>query len=153
MEAEFPAAAWFAALQQRMNEQRAKYQNYGFVSSRGVFRVTGDAELRQDRNFALVFDGYECVELRELGNDEIQAFDPDWIFEGSYGSWKEMIENIAANGAADSEHSLNRLCLLNHPFRLHGRDQTRVDLFFREQFSFQEFIDEAAAIRTRFNPV
>jgi hypothetical protein len=150
LEAEFPSARWFASLQQRMNEQRAKYERYGFMDSVAVFRVTGDLALSQNRNFGLKFDGYECVEVRELKDDEIDVFDPDWIFEAPYDAWKEMIQNIRANGAADSDHTLNRLSLLGHPFKIHGKDQTRVDIFFRQQFSFQEFIDESATIDTTF---
>jgi hypothetical protein len=150
MEAEFPSAIWFDALGRRMNEQPAKYQSYGFITSRAVFRVMKNHKLGADRNFGVVFDAYECVEVRELRNDEIAAFDADWIFEGSYEAWKEMIGNIKANGAADNEHTLNRLSLLGHPFRLTGADQIRMDLFYREQFSFQAFIDESTAIDTTF---
>ncbi len=145
---EFPSTQWFQALAARMNEQRAKYQNFGFVTARAVFRVTATAA--GNRNFGLVFDGFECLEVRELTDGEIAQFDPDWTMEGDYATWKEMVQNIKAHGEADPDHTLNRLCLLGHPFRVHGEDQTRVDVFYRQLFSFQAFIDESAAVETSF---
>ena len=82
--------------------------------------------------------------------DEIEDYDPDWILEGDLDTWREMIENIKANGRADSDHTLNRLSLLQHPFRIYGADQTRVDQFHRQALSFQEFVDASAALDTTF---
>jgi hypothetical protein len=148
--AAFPSVEWFQALQELMNAQTQKYRRFGFVDSRGVFSVKAGDALGQDRYFGAAFEIYECVEIRELSAGDIQGFDPDWIYEGAYGDWKEMIENIVANGHADSDHTLNRLSLLRHPFNIHGEDQTRVDLFQRLLSTFQEFIDEASAVETGF---
>ena len=131
-----------------MNDQRAKYQNFGFVTARAVFRIIGSAG--GNRNFGLVFDGFECLEVVELDDSAIAGFDPDWTLEGDYATWKEMVSNIKSHGEADPDHTLNRLCLLGHPFKVYGDDQTRVDIFFRQLFSFQAFIDEAAAVETSF---
>ena len=81
-----------------------------------------------------------------IGAAEVEAFDPDWILEAPLSDWAEMIENIRAHGRADSDHTLNRLSLLQHPFRIHGSDQTRVDIFHRQQLSYQEFFDQIAAV-------
>ena len=148
--AAFPSVEWFQALQELMNAQTEKYRRFGFVDSRGVFSVKAGDALGRDRYFGAAFEIYECVDVRELSAEEVQGFDPDWVFEGAYGDWKEMIENIEANGRADSDHTLNRLSLLRRPFDVHGEDQTRVDLFHRLQITFQEFIDEAAAVETGF---
>jgi hypothetical protein len=145
---EFPSDQWFRHLAARMNEQRAKYQNFGFVTARAVFRINGTPG--GSRDFGLVFDGFECIEVRELGAGDVASFDPDWILEGDYATWKEMIQNIKAHGEADPNHTLNRLCLLGHPLKVHGEDQTRVDVFYRQLFSFQAFIDESAAVETSF---
>jgi len=131
-----------------MNEQRAKYQNFGFVTARAVFRIIGT--LSGNRSFGLVFDGFECLEVTELKDAELGAFDPDWIIEGDYATWKEMVQNIRQHGEADPDHTLNRLCLLGHPLKVYGADQTRVDIFFRQLFSFQAFIDEASGVETSF---
>lgn len=61
---QFPSASWFQHLAARMNEQRAKYQNFGFVTARAVFRINGTPA--GNRTFGLVFDGFECVEVMEL---------------------------------------------------------------------------------------
>jgi hypothetical protein len=145
---QFPSTKWFEHLAARMNEQRAKYQNFGFVTARAVFRINGTPA--GSRDFGLVFDGFECIEVRELGRGEAAPFDPDWILEGDCATWKEMIQNIKAHGEADPDHTLNRLCLLGHPLKVHGEDQTRVDIFYRQLFSFQAFIDESAAVETSF---
>lgn len=146
--AEFPSRQWFELLAARMNEQRAKYQNFGFVTARAVFRIIGTPA--GNRNFGLVFDGFECLEVTQLDDRAVAGFDPDWIIEGDYATWKEMISSIKAHGEADPDHTLNRLCLLGHPLKVYGDDQTRVDIFFRQLFSFQAFIDEAATVETSF---
>lgn len=145
---EFPSTQWFQRLAARMNEQRPKYQNFGFVTARAIFRINGTPS--GTRNFGLVFDGFECLEVTELKAPELSTFDPDWIIEGDYATWKEMVQNIREHGEADPDHTLNRLALLGHPLKVHGEDQTRVDVFFRQLFSFQAFIDEAAAVETSF---
>jgi hypothetical protein len=145
---QFPSAQWFQHLAERMNEQRAKYQNFGFVTARAIFRIIGTPS--GNRSFGLVFDGFECLEVTELKDAECGAFDPDWIIEGDYATWKEMAQNIREHGEADPDHTLNRLCLLGHPLKVYGDDQTRVDIFFRQLFSFQAYIDEAAGVETSF---
>ncbi len=146
--AQFPSTDWFEHLAARMNDQRAKYQNFGFVTARAVFAITGTPA--GNRNFGLVFDGFECLEVHELADNAIASFDPDWVMEGGYSTWKEMVQNIKAHGEADPDHTLNRLCLLGHPLKVHGEDQTRVDVFYRQLFSFQAFIDESAGVETSF---
>jgi len=101
------------------------------------------------RAFVLVFDVYECTEVMELRVGE--AFDADWELEAPLTAWREMLENIKAHSGADSQHTLNRLSLLQHPFKITGADQTRVDLFFRQQLTFQEFINDSQLIATRFS--
>jgi hypothetical protein len=146
--AQFPSTQWFQHLARRMNEQRAKYQNFGFVTARAIFRILGSPS--GNRSFGLVFDGFECLEITELKDAEIGAFDPDWIMEGDYATWNDMVQNIKEHGEADPDHTLNRLCLLGHPLKVYGDDQTRVDIFFRQLFSFQAFIDEASGVETSF---
>jgi hypothetical protein len=133
-----------------MNDQEAKYRDLGYVDSRGVFHIEADGGRPRDRYYALTFELYGCVEVREITAAELEAFDADWIYSGSYADWREMIANIRAHGQADADHTLNRLSLLKHPFRVHGADPMRVDLFHRQQASFQEFIDESASVDTEF---
>ena len=152
MKASFPSVEWFQSLQGLMNGQRNKYERYGFADSRAIFAVKAGDGAGNDRYFATIFDTYDCTEVKELGAAQVKSFDADWLYEGGYADWKEMIENIKANGHADLDHSLNRLSLLKHPFRVYGEDQMRVDLFYRQQFTFQEFIDECSGVDTDFLP-
>ena len=46
------------------------------------------------------------------------------------------------------EHDIFCLSLLQHPFRIYGIDQMRVDQFYRQQFTYQELFDEAATLYT-----
>lgn len=144
----FPSVEWFQALQELVNSQEEKYRRLGYADSRALFRIKAGDGLKTDRAFGVVFDVYSCTEVRDLGPDEADAWDPDWVLEASFADWKEMIDNVRANGRADSDHTLNRLSLLQHPFRIYGADQMRVDQFYRQQFTYQEFIDEAATLDT-----
>ncbi len=144
----FPSVAWFQALQARMNSQQEKYRDFGFAECKGVFRITPDSVSGKTRSFGVTFSTYECTEVCELGEAELSAYDADWVLEGPFKAWAEMIANIKVHGKADSDHTLNRLSLLQHPFRIGGSDQTRTDIFFRQQLTFQEFIDESAAVAT-----
>ncbi len=146
----FPSLDWFRALQERMNAAEERYRTYGYADARVVFKIDANDRLPHTRLFGLVFETYGCAEVRELQESDTEGFDCDFILQGPYKAWREMIENVQANGQADPDHTLNRLSLLQHPFSIHGTDQLRVDLFFRQQFSFQAFIDESAAVETSF---
>ncbi|MEO6197211.1 MAG: hypothetical protein ABIP58_03795 [Dehalococcoidia bacterium] len=61
-----------------------------------------------------------------------------------------MVRNIRANGAADIEHSLNRLTMADVPLKLVARDQLQADIFYRFNQSFQAFFNEAAHVPTEF---
>ena len=141
---DFPSVEFFRVLQRSMNDNPDKFRALGFTDSRAVFAVRADDELKSDRYFGAVFEVYDCTEICELEAGEVEGFDPDWILEADCADWREMIANIRAEGAADSDHTLNRLSLLGHPFRIHGADQTRVDVFHRQQLSYQEFFDQAS---------
>ena len=139
----FPSLQWFQSLRALMNESEEKYRALGYADSKGVFKVGGLA-------YSLVFEVHRCSSVRELAEGEIERYDPDWIIEGELGDWREMIENIKANGRADSEHTLKGLSLPEHPFRLYGADRGRVDRFHRQALSFQEFLDSSAVLDTTF---
>ena len=139
----FPSLQWFQSLRALMNESEEKYRALGYADSKGVFKVGGLA-------YSLVFEVHRCSSVRELEAGEIERFNPDWIIEGDLDGWREMIENIKANGRADSEHTLKGLSLLEQPFRLYGADQGRVARFHRQAPSFQEFLDASAVLDTTF---
>ena len=139
----FPSLQWFQSLRGLMNESEEKYRALGYADSKGVFKVG-------DLAYSLVFEVHRCSSVRELTVGEVERYDPDWIIEGGLGDWREMIENIKANGHADSEHTLKELSLPEHPFRLYGADRGRVDRFHRQAPSFQEFVDASVALDTTF---
>ena len=66
--------------------------------------------------------------------------------------WREMVANIAENGAADLSHTLNTLDLDRADGLATSRhgDQVREDLFFRYNQTLQFFFDASASVDTEF---
>ena len=67
-----------------------------------------------------------------------------------FSAWKEMIENITANGGPDLSHSLNFLALPGDPIKVTSADQLKDDVFSRFIGTFQEFFDGAQHVETEF---
>ena len=59
--------------------------------------------------YVMTFEAFEIADVRET--DEAAAEDTDFWLEISFDKWKEMIENIKANGKADLHHTLNTIDL------------------------------------------
>lgn len=144
----FPSLEWFQALQDAMNANTEKYRKLGVVDFALAVSVLADASLPEPKVYGVVFDGYWCKDVREISSaDEIEA---ECVLEGDYETWREMLENIKANGHADVYHTLNRLTLPETPMRVRGDDQLGVDKFYRYQGSLQEFFEESARFETDF---
>ncbi|MDO8433712.1 MAG: hypothetical protein Q7S58_15010 [Candidatus Binatus sp.] len=63
--------------------------------------------------------------------------------------WKELIENVGANGFADAQHTLNTLVYPGR-LKLRYRDANGMDKFYLYNQSFQYFINAAARLKTTF---
>jgi hypothetical protein len=61
-----------------------------------------------------------------------------------------MFQNIQRNGKADTHHTLNHLTMLDDPLEAVSPDQYRLDKLYRYNYSLQVFLEEAAALDTRY---
>lgn len=110
-------------------------------------KVLAENGPRENRGFVLRFDGYRCKAVEEVAEPGKVA---DFVLEGKYGAWKEMIENIRANAGPDLKHTLNYLTMPGDPIKIIAEDQLKEDLFFRYNGTFQEFFNGAQHVETEF---
>jgi hypothetical protein len=142
--AKFPSEAWFDAVRQVYNgDDRYRGGGAGACHCRAAAKVGGDAYL-------IVFDGAECSETRRI--DSAELADVDFILEMPPQDWQAMIKDIAQNGGASRNFTLNTLDLERESGiarSVHG-DRYREDLFFRYNQTFQYFFDASAQVSTSF---
>ena len=142
---QFPSIEWFEAVRQAFNSED-EYQTAGGGSCDAIVGLkVGNAI------YVIVFEGFECSSVREAGEDDL--YEADFYLEMTADEWREMIQNIARNGFADLEHSLNSLDLNKSPDSIAhslNEDGYRLDFFFRYNQTFQYFFDASSRIETRF---
>ena len=103
----FPSVEWFEAVRQVFNSED-QYQTAGGGSCDAIVGLKIGDEI-----YVLVFEGFECSSAREAGEDDL--YEADFYLEMTPDEWREMLENIAQNGSADLDHSLNSLDLKQVP--------------------------------------
>lgn len=103
-----------------------------------------------ERNFQVIFEGLECIDAREI--EDAGLADMDFYLELQPDEWREMIENIKANGSAGLDYTLNTLDLSQEEGLAKSRsdDQYRRDLFFRYNQTLQFFFDASSRVDTEF---
>ncbi len=138
----FPSEEFFEALRQRANSDPERWRRLGTVDMTLVVKI--DYPDRAEC-YEIVFAGYRCVRTRRIASPA-NAAKGAIVLEGPYTAWREMIDNIAANGQADLEHTLNTLTLMDTPLHVDSDNQLDTDLFYRYQENLQQFFDGAAAI-------
>ena len=100
--ATFPSVGWFEALRRAMLAHHDKYRTLGSVEVTLVPTITfPDGHIER---YALVFEGHDCVAVRQVASVE-EIANPRVIIEGDYAVWREMIENIYTYGGADLQHT------------------------------------------------
>ena len=144
----FPSIDFLLALKDRMNANEAKYRAMGTMDLHLGITIEADASLKDTQRYALLFDGYECLQVETLAEGDEP--DLDLTIAGPYGGWKEMFEIICKLGHADTTHTLNHLVMLEDPLRTEGADQYRVDKLYRFAFTVQSFVEEAAGLNVTF---
>ena len=140
----FPSVEWFDAVREVFN---------GDEVYRGAGGGTCDAEIGVvigDKNWILVFEGFECTGAREASEDDL--VDLDFYLEMEPDDWTEMVANIRDNGHADINHTLNTLDLgSDEPIHKSKTDDGyRLELFFRFNQTFQNFFDASSRVDTVF---
>ncbi|MBI1884707.1 MAG: hypothetical protein HYS09_00020 [Chloroflexi bacterium] len=143
----FPTVEWFQALREQARQRAETFRRLGFCDAAVGIRVLAEGGPGEGRAYLLRFDGYRCKAVEATAAPEKIA---DFVLEGKYSAWKEMIENIKANGGPDLKHSLNYLTLPGDPIRVVAKDQLKQDLFFRYNGTLQEFFNGAQHLETEF---
>jgi len=143
----FPTVEWFQALEREAAQNVEKFRRLGFCDASVGIKVLAGNGFSKDRGFVLSFDGYRCKAVEEVTEPEKVA---DFVLEGKYDTWKEMIENIRANAGPDLKHTLNYLTMPGDPIKIVAEDQLKQDLFFRYNGTFQEFFNGAQNVETEF---
>jgi hypothetical protein len=141
---EFPCDQWFQRMVASAREDPETYARLGFAEFRLVFEVEAGDDARR---FGLVLDGYDVEYAGELA--DVAMFGADAILSGPIDAWREMVDNIKANGRADVEHTLIRLCLAGSPLRLVAVDPMGRDKFFRYAETLQTLVDATSARLTQ----
>jgi hypothetical protein len=86
--------------------------------------------------------------VREANDNALR--DMDFWMEQPYDAWKDMLENIKKNGAADLSHTLNTIDLSMPEGLARSQDGYRRDAFYRFNQSIQDFFNASAKIDTKF---
>ena len=136
----FPSVEWFQAVAELVNRD-PEFRHLGTVDALVGVQVDG-------RVFKLVFDAFEVAEVAEVGAAEVDELDFTLVLPRE--RWREMIENIQANGKADQDHTLNSIDLKAADEFARSRDYYNRDKFYRFNQSFQLFFDRSAGVETRF---
>jgi hypothetical protein len=141
----FPSLAFFEALQREMRAERDRFARLGFFDTTFGIRVVPERGGRP-LEFVLAFEVFDCVRVGEgLGDGEL-----DFVIEGPFAAWREMLDNIHALGGADAAHSLNTLTHFGERLVLRYDDPDGHDKAYRFAESIQEFLDLSARIDFRY---
>ncbi len=140
--ATFPSVEWFKAIGEIVNGDDG-YNRIGTCDATVGFKFPD-----LQKNFRLTFEAFEVADVREVS--EVEAESTDFWLEMPFERWKEMLENIKANGKADLHHTLNTIDIEIPEGFARSNDGYRRDAFYRFNQTFQYFFDVTARIDTEF---
>jgi hypothetical protein len=136
----FPSVEWFNAIRELVNNDE-KFRQLGTVDSVIGVKVG-------NKIYELTFEAFECTNVKDARESDLR--DMDFWLEQPYDSWKEMLQNIKTNGAADLSHTLNTIDLSMPEGFARSHDGYRRDAFYRFNQSIQDFFNASAKIDTQF---
>src|SRR5437868_11493157 len=139
----FPSEPFFQALATAMAGAHERFRGLGFFDATIGIRVLPD-DGGAERLFVLAFEVFECTLAEEVPN--FTPFRVDFVLEGKLAVWREMFENIRANGGADVAHSINTLTHFGEQLTLRYDDPDGHDKLYRFAESIQQFFDLAATL-------
>jgi hypothetical protein len=97
----------------------------------------------------VVFEAFAVKSVRQL--ESLDSANPDhFVIEAPLEVWREMLDNIRANGGPDLQHTLNFLTFPDDPMVVSGPDQLQTDAFYRYNESLQRFFNGASSIATSY---
>ncbi len=137
---DFPSLEWFEAVRDSANGD-SQFTSQGTVNCLMGMKV-GDSA------FAVTFEGFECAVVKAVPEGELR--DLDFYIDLSPAEWRDLLDNIAANGGSDSAHTLNTLDLTMPNGCVKSGSELRRAAFFRYHLSLQAFFDASARVETTF---
>ena len=137
----FPSLDFFEALRRAMGAERERFARLGFFDTTFGIRVL-PAGGGPPAEFLLAFEVFDCVRVA----DALDGVATDFVVEGPFAAWREMLDNIHALGAADAAHSLNTLTHFGEALQVRYDDPDGHDKMYRFAESMQEFLDLSARV-------
>ena len=137
----FPSLAFFEALQREMRADKDRFSRLGFFDTTFGVRILADGE-GDAAEFVLAFEVFDCVRVGQ-GTGGVET---DFVVEGRFPAWREMLDNIHELGAADTAHSLNTLTHFGEALQVRYDDPDGHDKMYRFAESIQEFLDLSARL-------
>jgi hypothetical protein len=142
MPTKFPSLEWFQQVQKLVNED-PNFKKLGTADATVGIKISD-----REEKYVLTFEAFEVVDVKEAKQADLEA--ADFYLELPYASWKEMLQNIKANGHADLHHTLNTIDLELPEGFARSKDEYRRDLFYRFNQTFQDFFNKSAELDTQF---
>jgi hypothetical protein len=136
----FPSLSFFQGLQREMRREKDRFSRLGFFDTTFGIRVVPESGAPAE--FVLCFEVFDCVEVLE----GLAGVATDFVVEGPFHAWREMLDNIHDLGAADTAHSLNTLTHFGEALQVAYDDPDGHDKMYRFAESIQEFLDLSARI-------
>ena len=140
--ATFPSVDWFNAIKEIVNTDEG-YKRLGTCDAEVGIKIPD-----LQKYYKITFEAFEVANVQEVAERETE--DADFWLESPYARWKELIENIKANGKADLHHTLNTIDLEDPDGFARSNDGYRRDAFYRFNQTFQYFFDASVQIDPSF---
>jgi len=133
---------FFDQLAGLMNADTARYELLGDIDlDLAVVMHRSDTDSFRVR---LEFSGIRCETVAEIEPGAEEAAEC-WI-EGNLEHWSSMFDNIASNGRATGEWTLNTLTIMGERIELRASDPMGWDKFHRFNQTLQDFVDASAPV-------
>jgi len=146
MAVSFPSIDYFEALKSQMAAAQEHFSRLGFIDTTFAVSVANNGK---SHNYILEFEVFELKAVREV--PEIDLKKVDFAISGDERIWREMIENIKRNGAADTDHDINTLAHFGEQLKIRYDDPDGHDKLYRFMESIQEFFDLSSKLDVNFN--
>lgn len=144
MAVKFPSEKWFGDVARIFNADDS-YHGAGGGLCNCIMGIRAGNEA-----YLITFEGEECLGGTPAKTADLA--DADFYLDMPKAAWKSMVKDIASNGHATLNYTLNTLDLNRDEglaTSVHG-DQYREDLFFRYNQTLQFYFDASARIKTSF---
>lgn len=136
------SVSFFDHLATLMNDDPAKYELLGDLDLDIAIVMRRPDE--DDFRVRLEFSGIECKTVAEIDDGE-EATAECWI-DGTLEQWQGMFDNIASNGQATGEWTLNTITIMGDKIQLKAADPMGWDKFHRFNQTLQDFVDASAPV-------